>query len=64
MTQCNSVACTGLTVHGARVVAPIESQRCEAAVLYGNERCVMTREDRDNYCAHHRREHFRGGGLK
>ena len=50
---CRHVACTGLTVHGARVIAPIESQRCKASVLYGDEQCILTREDRSNYCAHH-----------
>jgi hypothetical protein len=54
---CSHSACTGYTVHGARIVAPIESQRCQADVLYGDERCVMTREDRDSLCSHHRKEH-------
>lgn len=51
--SCRHVACCGVTANGRRVASVVDSQRCHAAVLYGDERCAMTREDRSNYCLHH-----------
>lgn len=53
ITPCRHVACCGITANGRRIAPAFDSQRCQAAVLYGDEQCAMTREDRSSYCEHH-----------
>lgn len=47
---CPAEACRGVFAHTSKVP---ESERCSAAVLYGDARCRLTREARASLCAHH-----------
>ncbi len=51
--ECTHVACRGVTATGARIIPPVDSERCQADVLYGDEQCALTRRTRENYCDHH-----------
>lgn len=50
---CTALACRGVTPDGWPIKRPVDSERCTASVLYGDEQCVMTRLAGTGKCAHH-----------